>query len=50
VIASNRPVAGAAQVRVPGDSSQQKRRANREKGVITLDDKVYTRLCELADK
>ena len=50
VIETNRPAPGAGVVRVPGDSSQQKRRANREKGVIHLDDKVYVRLCELADK
>ena len=48
VIAANRPAAGAGAVRVPGDSSQQKRRVNREKGVINLDEKVYARLRELA--
>jgi LDH2 family malate/lactate/ureidoglycolate dehydrogenase len=50
IVASNRAQSGAGAVRVPGDSSQQKRRANREKGVIPLDDKVYERLRELADR
>ncbi len=51
VIAANRPLAASGgAVRVPGDSSQQKRRANREKGVINLDEKVYAKLCELAGK
>ena len=58
VIASTRPLAansgdvnhtGGGAVRVPGDSSQQKRRANRAKGVINLDEKVYARLRELAE-
>lgn len=48
VIAANRAQAGSSAVRVPGDSSQQKRRTNLEKGVIPLDDKVYARLCQLA--
>ncbi len=48
VIESNRPLAGANAVRVPGDSSQQKRRVNRGKGVINVDDKVIARLRELA--
>ena len=48
VMASTRPLAGASEVRVPGDSSQQKRRVNREKGVINVDDKVIARLRELA--
>ena len=47
VIASNRPVAGSGAVRVPGDSSQQKRRTNLEKSVINLDEKVYARLRDL---
>ncbi len=49
VITSNRPIEGGGAVRVPGDSSQQKRRINREKGVIFLDEKVYARLRELVD-
>ena len=49
VIAANRPVAGGSAVRVPGDRSQQLRRENRIKGMISLDEKVYARLCELAD-
>ena len=50
VIAANRPVAGSSAVRVPGDSSQQKRRETRAKGVINLDEKVYARLRELTEK
>ncbi len=49
IIAANRPAAGGSAVRVPGDRSQQLRRENRTKGVIDLDEKVYARLCELAD-
>ena len=49
VITANRAVEGGSAVRVPGDSSQQKRRLNREKGVIFLDEKVYARLLELVD-
>ncbi len=48
VIAANRPQSGGGAVRVPGDSSQQRRRENLERGVINLDDKVHARLCELA--
>ncbi len=48
VIESNRPAEAASTVRVPGDSSQQKRRINRTKGVINLDETVYARLRELA--
>jgi LDH2 family malate/lactate/ureidoglycolate dehydrogenase len=48
-IEANRPAAGVNAVRVPGDSSQQKRRENREKGVINLDEKVYARLQALAE-
>ena len=50
VVTANRPAANGGAVRVPGDSSQQKRRANLAKGVINLDDKVYARLRDLADK
>ena len=49
MIAANRAQSGTDAVRVPGDSSQQKRRANSEQGVINLDEKVYARLRELAD-
>ena len=49
VVTSNRAQTGAGAVRMPGDSSQQKRRINREKGVIFLDEKVYARLRELVD-
>jgi LDH2 family malate/lactate/ureidoglycolate dehydrogenase len=48
VIASTRPAAGGEAVRVPGDTSQQKRRANSAKGVINVDEKVYARLHELS--
>jgi LDH2 family malate/lactate/ureidoglycolate dehydrogenase len=48
VITGNRPSHSGSAVRVPGDSSQQKRRMNREKGVINLDEKVYARLQDLA--
>ncbi len=50
VVTANRPAVNGGAVRVPGDSSQQKRRANLAKGVINLDDKVYARLRDLADK
>lgn len=49
VIAANRPIAGSEAVRVPGDSSQQKRRENRATGMINVDEKVYARLRELAE-
>jgi LDH2 family malate/lactate/ureidoglycolate dehydrogenase len=49
IIEAVRPAADVNAVRVPGDSSQQKRRANLEKGVIHLDEKVYARLRELAE-
>ncbi len=47
-IALNRAAPGGTAVRVPGDRSQQLRRANLAKGVITLDEKVHARLVELA--
>jgi LDH2 family malate/lactate/ureidoglycolate dehydrogenase len=46
-IASTRPLAGGAEVRVPGDGSQQRRRRTMELGTIGLDDKVYARIREL---
>lgn len=48
IVESNRPTPGASSVRVPGDRSQQLRRANTAMGVISLDDKVHARLLELA--
>jgi len=48
VIAANRPQGGNSVVRVPGDRSQQRRRENLARGVINLDEKVHTRLRELA--
>jgi LDH2 family malate/lactate/ureidoglycolate dehydrogenase len=47
-IAANRPIAGTDKVRVPGDGSLTKRKRALEAGVISLDDKVYARLLELA--
>ena len=49
VVTSARAQADGSAVRMPGDSSQQKRRANLAKGVIPLDNTVYARLCELAE-
>ena len=49
IVEAVRPAADVNAVRVPGDSSQKKRRINREKGVINLDEKVYARLRELAE-
>jgi LDH2 family malate/lactate/ureidoglycolate dehydrogenase len=48
IISANRPLKTQDNVRVPGDRSQQKRRENQLKGFINLDDKVYARLCEIA--
>jgi LDH2 family malate/lactate/ureidoglycolate dehydrogenase len=48
IVEAVRPAAAANAVRVPGDSSQQKRRINRDKGVINVDEKVYARLRKLA--
>lgn len=46
-IESNRPLPGAARVRVPGDGSQQRRAQAQARGTIPLDDKVYARIQEL---
>ncbi|MBI3937875.1 MAG: Ldh family oxidoreductase [Betaproteobacteria bacterium] len=48
VIASTRPAAGVAGVRVPGESSQQRRKRALAAGVIQVDDKVYSRILELS--
>ena len=48
IISANRPLQTQDSVRVPVDRSQQKRRENQLKGFINLDDKVYARLCEIA--
>ncbi len=46
-VTSNRAQTHGGTVRMPGDSSQQKRRDNIAKGGISLDDAVYARLREL---
>jgi LDH2 family malate/lactate/ureidoglycolate dehydrogenase len=48
VLLANKPQAGSGTMRVPGDSSQRKRRENLAKGIIPLDDKVHARLLALA--
>jgi LDH2 family malate/lactate/ureidoglycolate dehydrogenase len=47
VLLANRPLAGGDAVRMPGDSSQRKRRENVAKGMINLDEKVHARILEL---
>jgi LDH2 family malate/lactate/ureidoglycolate dehydrogenase len=47
VLLANRAQAGGSAVRMPGDSSQRKRRENLAKGVINLDDRVHARILEL---
>lgn len=48
LVASNRPGRGVEKVRVPGDSSLRKRNgAAAVSHPIMLDDKIYTRVCEL---
>ncbi len=48
VVESTRPLTAGSNVRVPGDRSQQLRRENLARGVVTLDEKVYARLRVLA--
>jgi LDH2 family malate/lactate/ureidoglycolate dehydrogenase len=57
VLLANRPLAASggdvhksagSAVRMPGDSSQRKRRENLARGVINLDDKVHARILELS--
>lgn len=48
VIASTRPADGVAGVRVPGESSQQRRKRALAAGVIQVDDRVYSRILELS--
>jgi LDH2 family malate/lactate/ureidoglycolate dehydrogenase len=46
-VANTRPMAGHNAVRVPGDSSQQRRRERTAAGVVEIDDRVYQRLVAL---
>ncbi|MGZ5136931.1 MAG: Ldh family oxidoreductase [Burkholderiales bacterium] len=47
-VTRNRPARGVEKVRVPGDSSlRHRRRAASANRPIVLDDKIYTRVCEL---
>ena len=46
-IEANRPLPRGERVRVPGDGSQRRRAAARQRGTIPLDDKVYARIQEL---
>lgn len=48
VITSTRPAAGVARVRVPGESSQRRRKGALAAGVIQVDDRVYSRILELS--
>jgi LDH2 family malate/lactate/ureidoglycolate dehydrogenase len=47
-IAANRPVPGKPAVRVPGDHSQQRRRQALAADAVTIDERVYERIAELA--
>src|SRR5687767_11540476 len=47
-IAGNRPAPGTAKVRVPGDGSLEQRERARAAGVVQIDDKVYSRIVEIA--
>ena len=49
-VAASRPVAGGTAVRVPGDSSQRRRREALAAGVVTLDRRVHERILELCGK
>jgi len=46
-IANTRPMAGHNAVRVPGDTSQQRRRERTAAGLVEIDDRVYERLVAL---
>lgn len=48
-IESNRPLSGTERVRVPGDTSQQRRKRSLEAGSIALDEKVYARIQALLE-
>ena len=47
-IAANRPMPGKAAVRVPGDHSQERRRQALAAGMVSIDERVYKRIVELA--
>lgn len=47
IVASSRPLAGGAPVRMPGDGSQARRSQARREGTIRVSDTVYRRLVEL---
>ena len=47
-IAANRPMPGKPAVRVPGDHSQERRRQALAAGMVTIDERVYKRILELA--
>ena len=46
-IAASRPLPGSAAVRVPGDGSQQRRKAALAAGMVSIDERVYKRIAEL---
>ena len=46
-VAATRPMSGNSAVRVPGDTSQQRRRERTAAGVVEIDDRVYERLVAL---
>lgn len=48
-IESNRPLAGATRVRVPGDGSQKRRKRSIESGRIPIDEKVLARIESLLE-
>ena len=48
IIHATRPADGISKVRVPGESSMQKRRRAMAAGVIQVDDRVYSRILELS--
>ncbi len=47
-IDESRPMTGAGRVRVPGDGSQARRRRALAAGTVTVDERVYRQLVELA--
>ena len=46
---ASRPMAGSPQVRIPGDSSLQRRKQALAKGTVNIDEKVYQRILALCD-
>jgi len=47
IIKASRPAPGVSQVRVPGDSSLRKRREGQARGVINVDDRIYSKIIAL---